>query len=80
MSVCETPIGIVDAPVANGSDARSLIDVSDRGKLIGNIIEIQMGSSLENQRGNMIDRQRGIIIETQRPRRWQTLKTTAAEP
>ena len=64
LSVYETPIGIVDAPIANGSDARSLMDVSARGRLLGNILEIQLGS----------------ILETQRPRRWQTVKITSAEP
>ena len=72
LSVCETPIGIVDVPLANGSDARSPMAVAARGRLLGNILEIQRGSILESQRGS--------ILETQRPRRWQNLKITAAEP
>ena len=74
LSVCETPIGIVDVPVANGSDARSPMAVAARGRLLllGNILEIQ--------RGNILESQRGSILETQRPGRWQNLKITAAEP
>ena len=80
LSVYETPIRIVDAPAANGSDARSLMAVSARGRLLGNILEIQLGSIFEGQRGNILESQRGSILETQRSRRWQSLKITDAEP
>ena len=80
LSAYETSIGIVDAPVANGSDARSPMAVAARGRLLGNILEIQLGSILESQRGNIFESQGGSILETQRPRRWQTLKITDAEP